>query len=120
MAKRKDLENDLLENLIEKQIPDGFIKLTDKPVNGLTPEQKVILNRKANIMFNNGNVEDARRIFITTGYSDGLTRVGNYYMEKNQSLKALKAYFLAHNKRESEAIYEKIAQVLSSIIRESN
>ena len=116
MAKRKELEQNFVKNLQEKKIPDGFIKLTDNPVEGLSSEQKVILNRKANTMFNNGNVEDARRIFITTGYSDGLTRVGNYYMDKNESLKALKAYYLAHNTRETEPIYEQIAKVISKLI----
>ncbi len=116
MAKRKEIEQNFVKNLQEKKIPDGFIKLTDNPVNGLSSEQKVILNRKANTMFNNGNVEDARRIFITTGYSDGLTRVGNYYMDKNESLKALKAYYLAHNTRETEPIYEQIAKVISKLI----
>lgn len=118
MTKRQELENNFVDTLLEKQLPDGFIKLTDNPVYGLSSEQKVILNRKANIMFNNGNVEDARRIFITTGYSDGLTRVGNYYMEKNESLKALKAYFLAHNQRETEPIYENIAKLISKLIND--
>ena len=96
---RKSLEEKFTKTLEEAKIPEGFIKVTDSPVKGLSSEQKVILNRKANIMFNNGNVEDARRIFITTGYSDGLTRVGDYYMNKNESLKALKVYYLAHNKK---------------------
>lgn len=118
MSKRKELEQNFVKNLQEKKIPDGFIKLTDNPVEGLSSEQKVILNRKANTMFNNGNVEDARRIFITTGYSDGLSRVGNYYLEKKESLKALKAYYLAHNNREAEPIYEKIAQVISNLLKD--
>ena len=101
----------------EKIITDGFIKVTDNPVDGLSSEQKVILNRKANAMFNAGNIEDARRIYITTGYSDGLTRVGNYYMDKNQGLKALKAYYLAHNKRDAEPIYESIANVISTLLK---
>lgn len=118
MAGRKEKELRFVESLQQKKIADGFIKLTDNPVEGLSSEQKVILNRKANTMFNNGNVEDARRIFITTGYSDGLSRVGNYYMDKNQSLKALKAYYLAHNSRESEPIYEQLAKVISKLISE--
>ena len=69
-------------------------------------------------MFNKGNIEDARRIYITTGYSDGLTRVGNYYLSKHQSLKALKAYTLAHNKREASQIYEDIAKVISTLLNE--
>lgn len=119
MKKRDELEKEFKKTVQENHIPDGFIKVTDNPVSGLTSEQKVILNRKANTMFNSGNIEDARRIFITTGYSDGLTRVGNYYMDKNQDLKALKAYVLAHNKRDAEPIYENIAKVISSILKEN-
>lgn len=118
MNRRKTLEEKFTKAVQENQIPEGFIKVTDNPVSGLSSEQKVILNRKANAMFNNGNIEDARRIFITTGYSDGLTRVGNYYMEKNQSLKALKVYYLAHNNRGTEPIYENIAKVIENLINE--
>jgi len=116
---RKSLEKKFTDTVRDQTIPDGFIKVTDNPVNGLTPEQKVILNRKANMMFNNGNIEDARRIYITTGYSDGLTRVGDYYMNKNESLKALKAYYLAHNKRDVEPIYDNIAKVISTLLQEN-
>lgn len=118
MKDRKSLEKKFITSVQEKKIPDGFIKVTDNPVSGLNSEQKVILNRKANIMFNNGNIDDARRIYITTGYSDGLTRVGDYYLNKNESLKALKAYYLAHNKRDAEPIYENIAKVISTLISE--
>lgn len=118
MVDRKSLEKKFKDTVLEKKMPDGFIKVTDNPVEGLNSEQKVILNRKANVMFNNGNIEDARRIYITTGYSDGLTRVGDYYMNKNESLKALKAYYLAHNKRDVEPIYENIAKVISTILEE--
>ena len=116
MQSRKSLEDKFTDTIRERKILDGFIKVTDNPVSGLSSEQKVILNRKANIMFNNGNIEDARRIFITTGYSDGLTRVGDYYMNRKESLKALKAYYLAHNKRDTEPIYEDIAKVISALI----
>ena len=118
MNDRKNLEKKFTDAVQEQKIPDGFIKVTDNPVAGLNSEQKVVLNRKANIMFNNGNIEDARRIYITTGYSDGLTRVGNYYLSKHQSLKALKAYTLAHNKREASQIYEDIAKVISTLLNE--
>ena len=115
---RKIIDDNLTNSIKEHSIPDGFIKVSDNPVTGLTSEQKVILNRRANEMFNKGNIEDARRIYITTGYSDGLTRVGNYYLSKNQSLKALKAYTLAHNKRDAKPIYEDIAKVISALLKE--
>lgn len=119
MNKKNELEKKLHDSISQNQITDGFIKITDNPVEGLTSEQKVILNRKANTMFNSGNIEDARRIYITTGYSDGLTRVGNHYMGKNEPLKALKVYHLAHNKRNSEPIYENIARVISALLKDN-
>jgi hypothetical protein len=118
MSRKEKVQEQFDAAIREKQIPEGFIKVTDNPVGGLTSEQKVILNRKANAMFNAGNIEDARRIYITTGYSDGLTRVGDYYMNKNESLKALKAYYLAHNKRDAEPNYENLAKVISTIIKD--
>ena len=117
MSRKEKVQEKFDSTIREKRIPDGFIKVTDNPVGGLTSEQKVILNRKANAMFNAGNIEDARRIYITTGYSDGLTRVGNYYMDKNEGLKALKAYYLAHNKRDAQPIYESIANVISTLLK---
>lgn len=109
--------NKEVESILKsKQIPEGFIKVTDQPVLTLNSEQKVILNRKGNIFFNQGNIEDARRIFITTGYSDGLTRVADYYCSKNQELKALKLYILAHNSRKTQPIYDKIAKTMSSML----
>ena len=84
----------------------------------MTSEQKAILNRKGNELFNKGRIEEARRIFITTGYSDGLTRVGDIYQKKNETLKALKLYVLAHNKTKVEPIYEKMAGIISILLQE--
>ena len=111
--------NDELKTQIDaKQGLNGFIKVTDNPVKSLNSEQKAILNRKGNVLFNQGRIEEARRIFITTGYSDGLTRVGDFYQQKNQSLKALKQYILAHNKNKAELIYEKMAGIISCMLTE--
>ena len=94
----------------------GFIKVTDAPVGGPTSEQKAILNRKGNVLFNQGEIDSARRLFITTGYSDGLSRVGDYYAQQNKELQALKLYWLAHNKRKSEPIIQKMATLISTLL----
>ena len=98
------------------EIPDGFIKVTDRPIGTLTSGQKVTLNRKGNVLFNEGKLDEARRIFITTGYSDGLTRVGDAYGKKNESLTALKYYVLANNARRAEPLYEKLADIVSVML----
>lgn len=108
---------DLKKLISSKEDSNKFIKITEKPVEGLTSEQKVLLNRKGNVLFNEGQIENAKRIFITTGYSDGLTRVGDIYMEKKDELLALKMYLLAHNKSKSEPIIEKMANVISTLLK---
>ena len=112
----KNMDGKLKEQMDQVNKNQGFIKVTDAPVGGLTSEQKAILNRKGNVLFNQGEVESARRLFITTGYSDGLSRVGDYYAQQNKELQALKLYWLAHNKRKSDPIIQKMATLISTLL----
>ncbi|MCR4822385.1 MAG: hypothetical protein K5873_05885 [Treponema sp.] len=110
-------EKKVKNTLSAHSIPDGFIKVTDKPIAGLSSEQKAVLNRKGNVLFNEGKYDAACRIFVTTGYSDGLARIGDLYMKQNRSILALKYYLLANNKAKSEALYEKISSIISIMIK---
>ncbi len=94
----------------------GFIKTTETSQNTLSSPQKALLNRRGNEFFNSGDVEAAKRIFMTTGYSDGLTRIGDYYAEKNLEIDALKMYWLAHNRRKFEPIIKNISGLISAVI----
>jgi hypothetical protein len=94
-----------------------FIKVTAPPVES---PQKATLNRKGNQIFNDGDVEGARRIFMTTGYSDGLARVGDYYRSQNRPLEALRMYWTAPDRHKAEPIIEQIAYLLQGIIREED
>ena len=107
-----------LKNQIDSKPEElKFIKTSDLPLEGLSDQQKIALNRKANALLNEGKIEMAKRIFITTGYSDGLTRIGDNYNKENKYLDALKMYLLAHNKRKSEPIIEKISQTVSVMLK---
>ncbi len=96
----------------------GFIKTSDSPLTALSAEQKVMLNRKGNMLFNEGDYNGAQRLFITTGYTDGLNRIGDIYKKNGDDLSALKFYLLAHNTMKSEPILEKIASVVSDFLKE--
>ena len=113
------MDENLKKTIDSKQGTEGFIKVTEKPVFGLTDPQKVALNRKANALFNEGKIEMAERIFIATGYSDGLTRVGDSYAKKNDYLKALKLYLLAHNRRKADPLIEKFSSLISVMLKSS-
>jgi len=114
------MPSDLKKVFDKNKTPDGFIKTTDSPIASLTPEQKVILNRKGNMLFNEGDIQNAKRLFITTGYSDGLTRVGDVYQKEGDILSALRFYLLAHNKAKTEQMYKKIADNVSFYLKQKD
>ena len=99
-----------------KSSNEHFIKVTENALTPLSSEQKVVLNRRGNQLFNEGFINEAQRIFITTGYSDGLTRVGDYYAAKNNTLEALRMYCLAKNKRKSEPIIDSLVRLIKVLI----
>ncbi len=106
-------------NLLDLIPQEGFIKITKETNSALSGEQKSALIRKGNQLFNEGKYEVAKRIFITTGYSDGLGRLGDYYYEKKQVLEAYRMYHLAPNRKIVEAMTEKMAMIVRSWLKDS-
>jgi len=95
---------------------NSFIKTTvPSKIDG---SQKAALNRKGNQFFNDGNIEGARRIFLTTGYSDGLSRVGDFYKSKNEIFDALQMYWLAPDRNKSQPIIEQLAGIIRDCLKE--
>ena len=92
----------------------AFIKTTAKPA--IDGADKATLNRKGNILFNSGDIEGARRVFLTTGYSDGLARVGDYYMSKGRSLDALRMYWIAPDRVKAEPIINQLAGIIQTLL----
>jgi len=91
-----------------------FIKTTiQQPVDSA---QKAALNRKGNVLFNSGKIEEARRIFLTTRYSDGLSRIGDYYKTRNRPLEALRMYLLAPDRVKSEPLIMRTAAIIRDLI----
>jgi hypothetical protein len=91
-----------------------FIKTTVKP--DIEGTQKAAVNRKGNLLYNSGNIEGARRIFLTTGYSDGLVRIGDYYNSKGRSIDALKMCWIAPDRSKADSIIQQLAIVIQSLL----
>ena len=102
-------------------IPDeGFIKITrDGDSKSLSRQQKAALIRKGNELYNQGKYELAKRIFITTGYSDGLLRLGDLYYKRQQILEAFRMYCLAPNKRKVDFMIESMAYIVKNWLSEA-
>jgi hypothetical protein len=107
------------KKLLEKfDDQNAFIRVSEpSPVAGA---DKAMLNRKGNQKFNEGDIENAKRIFITTGYSDGLSRTGDYYKSKDMPLEALKMYWMAHDRNKAQPLIEKLGFLIQCMIHEDD
>ncbi len=91
---------------------------TGPPEVVLSPEDKARLNLKGNRLLNEGAVDQAKKIFLTTRYSDGLCRIGDYYKEKADPATALKFYILSGRKDKSEPFIQAALQVIRTVLKE--
>ncbi len=108
-----------MDDTVLKYFPEGgLIKTVDEPNLELSPEQKVHLNRRGNALFNKGEIETARRIFQTTGYSDGLMRVGESYLGSGRPIDALKMFKLSHDQPRTAELAEKAALAIRKMLDE--
>lgn len=96
----------------------GFFKITKPDPSGISPSQKAALNRKGNQLFNAGQYEQAKKVFITTGYTDGLIRIGDYYFKHNEHLEALKMYWIAPAPDKKEMLMKKMTSVIQIWLNE--
>ena len=98
-----------------KMIPkEGLIKVVDTSSAALSDEQRTALIRKGNELFNRGEIETAKKIFITTVYKDGLIRLGDHYYRKKQQLEAFRMYQAASYKGSVNTMIEKMAMIIRS------
>lgn len=110
-----ELSEELLEKFEEEAV---FLKETSKSsVNGAA---KASLNRRGNELFNSGDIENARRIYITTGYSDGLSRVGDYYKKQGRLIDALRMYWTAHNQQKSAELCMELSLFIKGLLAEDD
>ncbi len=81
-------------------------------------KQRVELIRKANELFNAGEVEKAAVIFEKTGYKDGLIRIGDhYFFDKKQPLFALGYYRRAGRTDMVDEIFARMVFALGKLIK---
>jgi two-component SAPR family response regulator len=100
----------------------AFIKTTAK-LPTLDSTQKVALNRKGNVLFNAGgaeNIENARKIFQATGYSDGLSRVGDVYKKQGRYMDALRMYQIAPNHKKFDELTAQLAAIIQNLLHKED
>lgn len=96
----------------------GFIRVGREDLPKVSKEQKTALVRKGNELFNRGHVEQAKRIFLSVGYTDGIIRLGDHYYSHRKPLEAFRMYWLARDQHKTELMAERMAAVLRFWLRE--
>lgn len=98
---------------------EGLIKVTRPQTPKLSPEQRVHLIRKGNELFQAGEFLQARKIFVATGYTDGMLRMGDYYMKSGDPLAALQMYKMAPAPDKVEALVIRMTGVIKKWLKEN-
>eukprot|EP01156_Anaeramoeba_ignava_P000814 Anaeramoba_ignava/a11192_2.p1 GENE.a11192_2~~a11192_2.p1 ORF type:complete len:103 (+),score=8.40 a11192_2:68-376(+) len=97
----------------------SFVKLTEFKNKSLKSSERVTLIRKGNQFFNNGKIDIAKRIFLTTGYTDGIIRVGDYYYNNNDYAEALEMYEVAPSPDKKDFLIEKMSEIVKVWLKNS-
>ena len=103
-----------LEETLKKIPQDGFVKTTKPKRAPMSTSERATLIRKGNELFNAGHIELAKKIFITTAYGDGLSRLGDYYHNANDPLEALRMYWIAPAPHKMNMVLENITSVIQT------
>jgi len=81
-------------------------------------DEKAALARKGNEFFNNGNIAEAIKYFVKSGYRDGIMRVADYYyFDKKQPLVALKFYKMINRKDRIDEIFARMIFALNKLLK---
>jgi hypothetical protein len=108
------------EELLKKIPKEGFLKISESRSAEMSKEQRVALIRKGNELFNQKKYDLAKKIFLTTGYSDGLIRLGDVYMTQENPLEALRMYWLAPDRKKVDAMMEKTVGIVKKWLEEGD
>lgn len=101
-----------------KHIPkEGFIRITREKTE-MPEEKRIALIRKGNELFNKGQLDLAKKIFLTANYADGLVRLGDKLFEEKKPLEAFRMYWIARHNRKRDAFIEKMSSIVKQWLHE--
>jgi len=112
------MSNSETDRVLRSMPREGFLKVTRPSTPEISSEQKAQLIRKANELFGRGDLDNAKKIFVATRYSDGMIRLGDLYARQKDYLSAFQMYKMAPAPDRAEAMILKLTSVLKKWIKE--
>ena len=102
-----------LSHIPSQQLPESN--------QNLLGSEKVLLTRKANEFFRLGQIQAAEKIYLAVGYSAGLHKLAEYYLKKENFIKAYLLFQAANDYQNVNAFdrtfcycYSQVAEKLDS------
>lgn len=95
-----------------------MIKKGNNNKKSIDSSTRAQLIRKGNEFFQKNDIENAKKIFITVDYKDGLVRLGDYYLKNNELYKSAEMYFMSENKSKIDAFSKKCAIIIEKYLNE--
>lgn len=80
--------------------------------------RRVQLIRKGNELYNSGDLETAKRCFITAQYTDGLIRIADHYNSEGRFIEAIFLYRRAGCTEKLQELYACAAAVIRELMQQ--
>jgi len=97
---------------------EGFLKVAAPKRTEIDSARKAALIRKGNEFFNSGDIDTAKRIFLTCGYTDGIIRAGDRCYKDANYWEAYRLYTLAPAPERVDYLIKKMAHVIQDWIHD--
>jgi len=93
---------------------EGFLKVAAPRKVEIDSARKAALIRKGNELFNSGDIDTAKKIFLTCRYTDGIIRAGDRSYKNADYWEAYRLYALAPAPERINHLIKKMAQVIQN------
>ena len=100
-----------------RHIPQQTAYRLPQPNQRLQSEEKVLLTRKANQLFGRGEFATAQKIYLAVGYSAGLRKLAEHYMQKRDFVRAYLLFQAANDQKGEIALRERFVAVLKKWLK---
>lgn len=99
---------------MDKEQDSLFIR---KVKTSFSPDKRALLIRAGTLMFNQGNIEEAKRVFLTINYSSGLKRIGDYYLRNGNPIEAMKMFYHSSSSSSFKELAKTAAESIHHLIK---
>lgn len=97
---------------------EGFLKVVAYKKPNITSSEKVKLVKTGNILYKKGDIQNAKKIFLSIGYTSGIIRIGDHYIEQGDYFEAYRMYVRAPAPEKISRMIKNMAAIIRNWVNE--